>query len=74
MEPTIEEKDQFADEMDHFAQCIQKNQEPHTPGEEGLQDQRITDAIYESAKTGKAVKLPAPSGPTRGPEPQEEAG
>ena len=71
-EPQLEEKDQFAAEMDHFALCVQKNLKPHTPGEEGLQDQRITDAIYESARTGKAVKLSPPSGPTRGPDPAEE--
>lgn len=71
-EPEIESKDQFALEMDHFAQCIQKNREPHTPGTEGLQDQRITDAIYESARIGKTVKVAPPSGPTRGPEPQSE--
>ncbi len=71
-EPQLEEKDQFAAEMDHFALCIQKNRRPHTPGEEGLQDQRITDAIYESARTGKAVRIAPLAGPTRGPEPAEE--
>lgn len=70
-EPALEEKDQFALEMDHFALCVQKGIAPHTPGEEGLQDQRITDAIYESARTGKVVKVPLPSAPTRGPEPVE---
>ena len=67
-EPGIEEKDQFAAEMDHMAQCVQQNLMPHTPGEEGLQDQRITDAIYESARTGRAIKIDPPNGPTRGPE------
>jgi len=67
----LEEKDQFAAELDHFAQCIQQNKDVHTPGEEGLQDQRIVEAIYESARTKKPVKLAAP-GKTRGPEPQEE--
>ena len=68
-EPQLEAKDQFAAEMDHFSLCVQRDLEPHTPGEEGLQDQRITDAIYESARTGRAVKVGAPAGPTRGPEP-----
>jgi predicted dehydrogenase len=53
--------------MDHFAQCIQQNKAVHTPGEEGLQDQRIMDAIYESARTHRPVKLAQP-GRTRGPE------
>lgn len=68
-EPSIEEKDQFALEMDHMALCVQRNLQPHTPGEEGLQDQRITDAIYESARTGKTIKLAPPPEPTRGPDP-----
>ena len=71
VEPQLAEKDQFAAEMDHFAQCVQQNLRPHTPGEEGLQDQRITDAIYESARTGKAVKMAPPAAPTRGPAPAE---
>jgi predicted dehydrogenase len=69
----VEEKNQFTLEMDHFAECIQQNREVHTPGEEGLQDQRIMDAIYESARTRQPVKLKAP-GRTRGPEPQGEGG
>lgn len=70
-EPSIEEKDQFALEMDHLARCVKQNLEPHTPGEEGLHDQRILDAIYESARTGRAVRIAPPPGPTRGPDPQE---
>ena len=73
VEPAIEEKDQFAAEMDHMALCVQKNLPPHTPGEEGLQDQRITDAIYESARSGKAVKVQPPPGPTRNPTPAGES-
>jgi predicted dehydrogenase len=55
--PQIEGKDQFALEMDHFAECILSDKEPRTPGEEGLRDQRIIEAIYESARTGRVVKL-----------------
>jgi predicted dehydrogenase len=67
----IEEKNQFTAELDHFAQCVQQNRDVHTPGEEGLQDQRIMEAIYESARTHRPVKLSAP-GKTRGLEPQQE--
>jgi len=69
----VEEKNQFAAELDHFAACIQQNKDVHTPGEEGLQDQRIMEAIYESARTRRPVKLTPPAKPTRGPAPQEEA-
>ncbi len=49
--------DQFAVQMDKFAQCILNNQPTTVPGEEGLRDVRIMMAIYEAARTGKAVKL-----------------
>lgn len=55
--PAIEQKDQFALEMDHFAECIMNDQQPYTPGEEGLQDMRIIEAIYRSAKEGRVIQL-----------------
>jgi predicted dehydrogenase len=67
MEPSIEAKDQFAEEMDHMAFCVLDDLSPHTPGEEGLQDQRLIEAIYESARTGRSIKLQQPPKPTRGP-------
>src|SRR4051812_26900452 len=53
----VQEGNQFALEMDHLAQSIQEDQPPKTPGEEGLQDIRLMQAIYEAARLGKAVKL-----------------
>jgi predicted dehydrogenase len=49
--------DQFAAEMDDFAQCILENRPTRVPGEEGLRDMKIITAIYESARTGKVVNL-----------------
>jgi predicted dehydrogenase len=49
--------DQFAAEMDDFAQCIRQNKTSIVSGEEGLRDIRITTAIYESIRTGKAQDL-----------------
>lgn len=49
--------DQFAAEMDDFAQCILQNRPTRVPGEEGLRDVKIMRAIYESARTGKTVQL-----------------
>jgi len=51
-------KNQFSLEMDHMALCVRNNVEPRTPGEEGLQDQMLMAAIYQSAETGKPVSLP----------------
>jgi predicted dehydrogenase len=59
-EPAIGAADQFAAEMDHMAMCVRNGSQPHTPGEEGLQDIRIIEAVYASARTGRAVRLAAP--------------
>ena len=56
--PMLGQKNQFALELDHMAECVMQNKTPYTPGEEGLQDQRIMEAIYQSAHSGKAVSLP----------------
>ncbi len=52
--PGVPEKNQFALEIDHMAQCIREDRDPYTGGEEGLQDHRIMAAIYEAAQSGKA--------------------
>jgi predicted dehydrogenase len=71
-EVQIDPQNQFAREIDHMSVCVKDDIVPHTPGEEGLQDQRIIEAIYESARTGRAIRLAAPAVPTRGPDPQME--
>jgi len=48
---------QFAAEMDDFAQGILANRPTKVPGEEGLRDVKIMMAIYESARSGKVVGL-----------------
>ena len=67
----IPQKNQFALELDHFAQCVAEGRQPHTPGEEGIQDHVIMEAIYESARSGQPVYLPEVKGRdvTRGPAP-----
>jgi predicted dehydrogenase len=55
--PIMDEHDQFALELDHFSGCILEGLQPFTPGEEGLQDQRIMAAIYRSAREGRPVGL-----------------
>jgi len=52
------DKNQFALEMDHFSRCILEDKTPYTPGEEGLQDHVVMEAIYRSAREGKVVELP----------------
>ena len=70
----LTQKNQFALEIDHMARCIQEDRRPRTPGEEGLQDQVLMEAIYEAARTGRPVTVGPPQGApsgldvTRGPE------
>lgn len=68
---SIVPKNQFATEMDYFSECILDDKAPYSTGEEGLQDQRIMEAIYQSARDGRPVKLPRidKQDAFRGPEP-----
>ena len=54
----VPKRDQFAPELLYFSDCILKDRKPEPSGEEGQQDVRIVQALYQSAKTGKAVRLP----------------
>jgi len=69
----LQQKNQFALEIDHMATCVLENRRPRTPGEEGLQDHILMEAIYEAARSGRMVDLPKVEGrdATRGPEPEE---
>jgi len=49
--------DHFAAEMDHMSDCVIANKQPLTPGEEGLRDLTIIEAIYRAAASREAVKL-----------------
>ena len=54
-------RDQFAAELIYFSDCILKNKEPEPSGYEGLADVQIVEAIYESIRTRRTVRLgPAP--------------
>jgi predicted dehydrogenase len=53
----IGKRDQFAPELLYFSDCIIKDRSPEPSGEEGLQDVRIVQALYASAKRGRPVKI-----------------
>lgn len=48
---------QQAKQMDDDAKAIKQGKPMLVPGEEGLRDIRIVEAIYKSAKTGQTVAL-----------------
>ncbi|HEX8403976.1 MAG TPA: Gfo/Idh/MocA family oxidoreductase, partial [Duganella sp.] len=48
---------QWAGQLDHMSQCVMNNREPIVPGEEGLRDMRIIEAVYKSAREQKRIVL-----------------
>lgn len=50
---------QWVGQLDHMAQCVLQNREPLVPGEEGLRDLRIIEAVYRSAREQKRILVRA---------------
>jgi glucose-fructose oxidoreductase len=50
--------DQFAAELAYFSDCLLNDRHPEPSGIDGLQDIRIVEAIYRSARDGRPVTLP----------------
>lgn len=57
-EERFSKRDQVGPELVRFAECILEDKEPEASGQEGLADVRIIEAIYRSAREGKAIDLP----------------
>jgi predicted dehydrogenase len=55
--PPTASANQFAGQLDHMSQCVMTGAEPIVPGEEGLRDMRIIEAIYRSAAEGRTISL-----------------
>jgi predicted dehydrogenase len=53
--------DEFALELDAFADCIRENRKPEPDGEQGMRDIVILEAIYRSAKQGRTIAIRYPS-------------
>ena len=56
-ETTYKDTDHVGAEIVYFADCIQNDTTPEPDGYEGLADIMIVEAIKESAKSGRAVKV-----------------
>jgi glucose-fructose oxidoreductase len=48
---------QFAGQLDHLASAIREGMAIITPGEMGLRDLRLIEAIYAAAQSGRTVRL-----------------
>ncbi len=57
--PPPMKKNQFAGQLDHLAEAVLTGSPIIVPGEEGLADLRVIEAIYRSAREGRAVKIAA---------------
>ena len=53
----VRKRDQFAPELLYFSDCILNDREPEPSGEEGMQDVKIVQALYASAKSGKPIPI-----------------
>jgi predicted dehydrogenase len=49
----------YAAQVDAFAAAIEEDREFEIPGEEGLRNQLILDAVFRSVKSGKAEAVPS---------------
>jgi predicted dehydrogenase len=52
-------RDQFAPELEHFAECLLNDRDPEPDGYEGLADLRILDAIERAAREKRTVSIEA---------------
>lgn len=50
-------KNQFVGQLDHLALSAMTGREPIVPGEEGLRDLRLIEAIYRSARERRAIRV-----------------
>jgi predicted dehydrogenase len=53
----VGKRDQFAPELLYFSDCILNDREPEPSGEEGMQDVKIIEALYASARSGKVIPI-----------------
>jgi glucose-fructose oxidoreductase len=70
-ETTFASRDQFAPQLLYFSNCVLKGEEPEPSGQEGLADVRVIRALYQSAQSGRPVRL-APFERQRRPTPDQE--
>ncbi|HET9490228.1 MAG TPA: Gfo/Idh/MocA family oxidoreductase [Methylomirabilota bacterium] len=57
-ETSFEPTDEYAAVLSHFSTAVREERVPEPTGVEGLQDVRVIEAIYRSARDGRPVTLP----------------
>lgn len=69
-EKTFPHTDQFGGEIEAFSECILQGKSPEASAEEGAADLMVIDAIFASAREGRAIRL-HPWKKSRRPEPEQ---
>ena len=54
-----ESEEQFMGMLDEFAGAVREHRAPRTPGEMGLRDVQLMELIYEAARVGRPLPVPA---------------
>jgi len=55
--PQLEQENQYANEIQHFVDCVRRGKEPISPGSQAVVVMAMLDAIANSARTGRMVSL-----------------
>ena len=63
--PPAVSNNQFVGQLDHLSECVLSGKEPIVPGEEGVRDMVLIDAIYRSVREGRAIRMDARNEPAR---------
>jgi len=50
-------RNMYQEEIEAFARAIINDTDPPMDGEEGVWSQRVVEAVYQSAETGKLVRV-----------------
>ncbi len=56
-EKIFPQMDEFALELDYFADCIRRKRDPEPDGMSGLRDVKVIEAIYRAARSHKTVSI-----------------
>ena len=57
---TVPAPDRFMAHLDEFSRCILTEKPPEFPADDGLRNTAILEALYESARLGRAVDVKLP--------------
>jgi predicted dehydrogenase len=55
--PQLPKVNSYAEEMEHFADCVKKGQEPISPGSQAVVVMEMLDGIYRAARSGRAATI-----------------